>query len=102
MSGPTTVMSSTGDVVPVRGKSTGEMLVADNSGGSGGTVSVGTVQAVGPFRAIQVFEDCVFSEFTEVGFTGAMTGLIVPAGMTIFGSITSYTLSSGKVRAYKV
>jgi len=101
MSGPSTVVSATGDIVPVRGKSTGEMLVADNSGGSGGVVSTGTAQAVGPFRAVQIIEDCVFSEFTEVDFVGSMVGVLVPAGLTLFGNITTYTLSSGKVRAYK-
>lgn len=64
-------------------------------------VSTGTTQVTGNICAIQVLEDATFSEFTEVNATGSMVGITVPAGVTLYGDINSYTLTSGKVRAYK-
>lgn len=65
-------------------------------------VTTNTSAVTGNFRAIQVLEDATFSVFTESGASGqAMTGFAVQAGITLFGHITAYTLTSGKVRAYK-
>ena len=80
---------------PVSGKAFG------NGGENGVTVTTNNTAVTGSFTAIQVLEDATFSVFTETGATGqAMTGFTVPAGVTLFGRITAYTLTSGKVRAY--
>lgn len=75
----------------------------DRTGALGVTVTTDTSLVTGDtWYAIQVLEDAVFSTFTESGVSGqAMTGFTVPAGMTIYGVISAYQLSSGKVRAYK-
>lgn len=75
--------------------------IVDGGGQAGVTVTTNTSAVTGRFTAIQVLEDATFSAFTETGATGqAMTGFVVPAGVTLFGRITAYTLTSGKVRAY--
>ena len=76
-------------------------VVVDGGGQAGVTVTTNTSAVTGSFTAIQVLEDATFSLFTETGATGQdMTGFVVPAGVTLFGRITAYTLASGKVRAY--
>jgi hypothetical protein len=75
--------------------------VVDGGGQDGVQVTTNTTAVTGNFVAIQVLEDATFSALTETGATGqAMTGFVIPAGMTIFGRFTGYTLASGKVRAY--
>lgn len=69
---------------------------------AGVVTTTDTTATTGPFVAITVLADATFSAFTETNGSGnAMTGFVVPAGVTIFGQITAYTLTSGKVRAYK-
>lgn len=81
-------------------------LRTTDSGGAipaaAGTVTeTGTTAVTGSFKAITVLEAATFSVFTETGATGdAMTGFAIPAGVTLFGNITAFTLTSGKVRAY--
>ena len=72
------------------------------SGGQNGVVTeTGTTAVTGDFYAIQILADAVFSTFTERNGSGdAMTGFTISAGQTLFGSITAFTLTSGKVRAY--
>ncbi len=68
-------------------------------------VETGTTAATGKFYAIQVLADANFSVFTENGKTGdAMTGFVIPAGTTLINGlgITAFTMTSGKVRAYKL
>ena len=48
---------------------------------------------------IQIVEDAVFTSLTEEGSTGAIH-LTWERGEVIFGRITGYQLTSGKVRAY--
>lgn len=77
----------------------------DVGGQAGVTVTTNTspvsAPAGGSFTAVQVLEDATFSAFAELGASGqSMTGFVVPSGVTLFGRITSYTLTSGKVRAY--
>lgn len=71
------------------------------TGSKGVVITANTVAVTGAFTAIQVLSDAVFSAFVETGATGVMTGITFTAGMTIFGNITGYTLTSGIVRAYK-
>lgn len=76
-------------------------VVVDGGGQAGVTVTTNTTAVTGSFTAIQVLEDATFSVFTETGATGqAMTGFVIQAGTILFGRITAYTLTSGKVRAY--
>jgi hypothetical protein len=83
------------------GNGTFAEAVVDGGGQAGVTVTTNTTAVTGSFTAVQVLEDATFSAFTETGATGqAMTGFAIPAGTTLFGRITGYTLTSGKVRAY--
>lgn len=71
----------------------------------GVVVETGTDAITGKFYAIQVLADATFSAFTENGSSGdVMTGFAVPAGTVIYNGlgITAFTLTSGKVRAYKL
>lgn len=62
----------------------------------------GTDAVTGSFYAIYVYEDANFSTLTSPKNTGdAWTGYTVPAGTTIPGPITAFTLTSGKVVALK-
>jgi len=55
----------------------------------------------GKFGAIQATEDAVFSILVASNWTGDSTaGLKLPAGASIFGEFTAFTLTSGKVLAY--
>lgn len=69
--------------------------------GQRGTINTADTNAVTGVEVscIQVVEDAVFSSFTEEGATGSIATAWT-AGSFIFGRITAYTLSSGKVRAY--
>ena len=70
--------------------------------GQGGAVYVSdTTQTDGNFGAIQAVADAVFSALVSGNWTGTTTDIPVPAGVTIFGNFTSFTLTSGKVIAYK-
>lgn len=71
----------------------------------GVVVETGTDAVIGKFYAIQVLSDATFSTLTENGSSGdVMTGFAIPAGTVIYNGlgITAFTLTSGKVRAYKL
>jgi hypothetical protein len=71
----------------------------------GVVVETGTTAVTGKFYAIQVLEAAEFSTFTENAKSGdAMTGFSIPAGTILYNGlgITAFTLTSGKVRAYKM
>jgi len=76
-----------------------------NAAAKNGIVNeTGTTAVTGDFYAIQVLEAATFSTFTENGATGdAMTSIAIPAGTVLYNGmgITAFTLTSGKVRAYK-
>jgi len=70
--------------------------------GQGGAVYVtDTTQTNGNFGAIQAVADTVFSALVAGNWTGTTANLPLPAGATIFGNFTSFTLTSGKVVAYR-
>jgi hypothetical protein len=71
--------------------------------GQGGAVYTADTSSVeGNFGAIQALEDSVFTSLNVGNWGGSATDdLPLPAGATIFGNFTSYTLTSGKVVAYK-
>ena len=80
----------------------GAAFVADRTGNFGVVVETGTTAVTGSFSMVQILEDATFTVFIETGVTGdAMTGFSIPAGTVLAGNITAFTLSSGKVRAYK-
>ena len=55
-----------------------------------------------PYIQITVVAAATFSEFTgDPAVTGTITGIAFPAGMTIYGRVKSFTLTSGSVIAYK-
>lgn len=99
--GPLTAVDKTGNQVPLFAQSAGGVATQDVNGQGGVRVTTDTVAVTGNFTSIQILEDATFSVFTETGAAGSsMTGFVIPAGLTLFGKITGYTLSSGKVRAY--
>jgi hypothetical protein len=55
----------------------------------------------GSYGAIQAVADTVFLALAAENWTGTTDDLPLPAGATIFGSFTSFTLTSGKVVAYR-
>lgn len=58
--------------------------------------------ASGEFCAITMVEDTIFSALTWPELDGdTITGVTFSAGFTIYGQITAFTLTSGKVLAYK-
>jgi hypothetical protein len=70
--------------------------------GQGGAVYVtNTTQTDGSFGAIQAVADTVFTALVAGNWTGTTASLPLPAGATIFGNFTSFTLTSGKVVAYR-
>jgi hypothetical protein len=79
--------------------------IGGHAGGQKGTrTETGTTAVTGNFYAIQVLEDAVFSLFTDTGEDASgdvMTGFTIDAGTILYGQISAFTLTRGKVRAYK-
>jgi hypothetical protein len=69
--------------------------------GQRGTINTADTTAVTgrEISCIQIVEDAVFTSLTEENATGTVA-TDWPAGSFIFGRITGYQLTSGKVRAY--
>lgn len=77
-------------------------LIAEGMGKYGAVVETGTTAIVGQFAAIQMIEDTVFATLTSSNWSGdAATGVTFTAGTIIYGAFTAFTLTSGKVIAYK-
>lgn len=74
----------------------------DASGIAGAICETGTTAVTGRnFSCIQCIEATVFAAFTSSTISGdVMTGITFPAGFVIYGAITDFTLTSGKVIAY--
>ena len=62
------------------------------------TSSTGMAQT-GAFWAITMLADTTFSAIGG-NFTGTLSGVTIPAGITIFGEFEGYTVGTGKVIAY--
>ena len=76
-------------------------------GQNGGVYVTGTSATPGEFCAIQALEATVIASLTSVAYetdkaalTGTLTSIPLPAGVTIYGNFTTFTLTSGKVIAY--
>ena len=91
---------STGNTIPVRSRSSGELLMVDSTGTQGVLTVNSTTAQTGTWRCITIINDAIFTSITETGATGSLAGLTLPAGLTLFGQFTAFTLASGAVRAY--
>ncbi len=87
--------------VNMGGKNMEQVVTSEGAGLQGVVNTTDTTAVTGNFTAVQCIEDTVFATLTEADATGSLTGVTIPAGTTLFGRITAYTLTSGKVRAYK-
>ena len=76
--------------------------IEKQSFGQEGATFKSSGSASGEFCAITMVEDTVFSALTWPELDGdTITGVTFSAGFTIYGQITAFELSSGKVLAYK-
>ena len=81
-------------------------------GQAGATFEAGTQGHTGEYCALLIIEDATFTVLTwpelNVDSSGvaldpaadAITGVVIPAGVTIYGQISAFTLSDGAVHAY--
>ena len=76
------------------------IATSESKGGSSATITTGTTAVTGTFSAITVLSDAVFTSLTRANTTGSLGATTVPAGVTLFGTITGYQLASGAVIAY--
>ena len=68
----------------------------------GAVYESGTTAVTGNFAAILALEATTFDSLTASNWSGdTLAGLVVPAGTTIYGTFTGFTLTSGRVVAYK-
>jgi hypothetical protein len=70
-------------------------------GQNGATVETGTTAVTGSFFAIQCIADTVFSSLTGNYDGDTLAGSTLTSGTIIFGRFSAFTLTSGKVIAYK-
>ena len=76
--------------------------IEKQSFGQEGATFKSSGSASGEFCAITMVEDTVFSALTWPELDGdTITGVTFSAGFTIYGQITAFELTSGKVLAYK-
>lgn len=77
-------------------------VVVDGGGQAGCHTETGTSAVTGSFTSITILSDAIFTTFTDAGEVGdGLVGATIPAGITLFGQISAFQLSQGKVRAYK-
>lgn len=76
-------------------------------GQNGFNVVTGTAAQTGDYSAITIAVDAVIASITAINIqlngsesATALSGVTLPAGTTIFGKITGFTLTSGTVIAY--
>jgi hypothetical protein len=76
-------------------------------GQNGFNVVTGTAAQTGNYSAITIVTDTVVASITATNIqlngsesATALSGVTLPAGTTIFGKITGFTLTSGSVIAY--
>ena len=63
-------------------------------------VVTSTAAQTSGYTAIQIVSGAVFTSITGTGISGTWTGTTIPAGFTIVGRISAFTLTSGTVIAY--
>jgi hypothetical protein len=71
-------------------------------GAFGGALVTSATAQTGTWLAIVCLSATVFATLTETGFTrsGTIGSVVFPAGVTIYGAFTNFTLTSGSVRCY--
>jgi hypothetical protein len=70
--------------------------------GANGGVYVSTTAATpGRFIAIQALTECTFTDIASNNITDLPDGLVLAAGVTIYGMFTTLTLASGTLIAYR-
>jgi hypothetical protein len=67
----------------------------------GAVVETGTTAITGNFAAITVLDDATFSAIAGDISGDALTGFVISKGITLFGRFTGFTLTSGRVIAYR-
>ena len=75
-----------------------------NVGEHGWTIVTSTAAISGEvWCAITMLSATVFATITSTGrtLTGTMASALFPAGLTIYGGFTDFTLTSGSVIAYR-
>jgi len=62
-----------------------------------------TTAQTGTWFAFTCFSGTVFATLTDLSVTrvGTIASVAFPAGITVFGAFTNFTLTSGSVRFYK-
>lgn len=70
-------------------------------GSNGAKIVTDTSATTGSFYAIAFVEAGVFSALTGTNLQGTWTGVTFPAGFVLYGRFSAFTLSSGKVVAYR-
>lgn len=69
----------------------------------GAVYITGTGATTGKFGAIQALAEATLHADTVCDYDGAaVSGLVIPAGETIYGTFTTLKLTSGKVIAYRI
>lgn len=71
-------------------------------GMNGAIVETGTTAITGEFHCVQCLADTVFASYTNNWSGDSLTGTTISAGTHLFGRWTAFTLTSGKVIAYKI
>jgi len=69
-------------------------------GKRGGLIIDNTTNHPGHFVKITITEAAAFTTFTATGWSGTITGITFPAGMSIYADITVIKLASGSAIAY--
>lgn len=70
-------------------------------GEGGAVVRTGTTPATGQFDALQCIEPTVLASITSNLSGDSLVGVTLPAGFVLYANITAFTLTSGKVIAYR-
>lgn len=70
-------------------------------GSNGAKIVSDTSANTGSFYAISFIEAGAFSALTGTNLQGTWTGVTFPAGFVVYGRFSAFTLSAGKVVAYR-
>lgn len=76
------------------------MKTTNLKGEAGALFVTDTSAHAGDFESITALTATVIAAMTSSTITGTLAGMTLPAGTTIFGRISTFTLTSGTVLAY--
>ena len=78
------------------------MAQSQLKGENGAVVETDTTAITGNFEALQCIESTVLALLTSSNLTGdSLVGVTLPPGFILYCRFTAFTLTSGKVVAYK-